>query len=133
MRISDWSSDVCSSDLLLVPDIGLAHCGRGNPRRYRCPAQRSCDLFLAACRRRSSVPAGGRRAALRLSQWHLARDRLWQGRRSPLSTRSEERRVGKECVSTCSSRCAPYHFTTKQNLSTNIYLPIINFISIYKL
>src|SRR3546814_5990214 len=90
MRISDWSSDVCSSDLLLVPDIGLAHCGRGNPRRYRCPAQRSCDLFLAACRRRSSVPAGGRRAALRLSQWHLARDRLWQGRRSRLEEQTSE-------------------------------------------
>src|SRR3546814_16941591 len=24
-------------------------------------------------------------------------------------TRSEERRVGKECVSTCRSRCSPYH------------------------
>ena len=27
----------------------------------------------------------------------------------PMSTRSEERRVGKECVSTCRSRWSPYH------------------------
>src|SRR3546814_15249575 len=27
----------------------------------------------------------------------------------PGETRSEERRVGKECVSTCRSRCSPYH------------------------
>src|SRR3546814_12057231 len=31
--------------------------------------------------------------------------------------RSEERRVGKECVSTCRSRCSPYHYT---KTNTNI-------------
>src|SRR3546814_13969303 len=31
-----------------------------------------------------------------------------EGQRQPV-VRSEERRVGKECVSTCRSRCAPYH------------------------
>src|SRR3546814_19138672 len=35
----------------------------------------------------------------------------------PLEQRSEERRVGKECVSTCSSRWSPYHY--KKN--TSIY------------
>ena len=29
--------------------------------------------------------------------------------RQPSMTRSEERRVGKECVSTCRSRWSPYH------------------------
>src|SRR3546814_19123496 len=29
--------------------------------------------------------------------------------RQRLATRSEERRVGKECVSTCRSRWSPYH------------------------
>src|SRR3546814_1030228 len=74
MRISDWSSDVCSSDL------------RGNdPHRERRPFGR-----IAGARRR---PISGPR---------------WRGvpaRRD----RSEERRVGKECVSTCRSRWSPYH------------------------
>src|SRR3546814_15320542 len=32
---------------------------------------------------------------------------------------SEERRVGKECVSTCRSRWSPYHCKTKDNVSNN--------------
>src|SRR3546814_8180353 len=72
MRISDWSSDVCSSDL--APSL---------PRSP--PASR-----------RSSLP---RPPAL------LSSRRPYQPRRR----RSEERRVGKECVSTCRSRWSPYH------------------------
>src|SRR3546814_4599672 len=81
MRISDWSSDVCSSDLgRLFACAGPAgRPGVHGPDRethHRPRAQ------LAAHR----LPAGlGYRA-------HAA------GRRS------EERRVGKECVSTCRSR-----------------------------
>src|SRR3546814_2955141 len=83
MRISDWSSDVCSSDLHVRrrcecdPDRR-----RADPRRiYRPPP-------LSARRQ-------GRRARTRRS--------AHEGRRS------EERRVGKECVSTCRSRWSPYH------------------------
>src|SRR3546814_1382231 len=65
MRISDWSSDVCSSDLDAVPQ---GHRQQGHRRR------------------RLSVGDGGAEAH-----------------------RSEERRVGKECVSTCRSRWSPYH------------------------
>src|SRR3546814_3963682 len=72
MRISDWSSDVCSSDL---------------SRSYR-------DLFH---RRKLRRPQHRR---YRRGYGHL-------GMR--LSPRSEERRVGKECVSTCRSRWSPYH------------------------
>src|SRR3546814_15800806 len=32
-----------------------------------------------------------------------------------LAFRSEERRVGKECVSTCRSRWSPYHYTKKKH------------------
>src|SRR3546814_16184771 len=32
----------------------------------------------------------------------------------PFSLRSEERRVGKECVSTCRSRCSAYHYKQKK-------------------
>src|SRR3546814_2944321 len=72
MRISDWSSDVCSSDL---------------PRRLT-PGRRA-------------VYAGG---PARLAELVDARDLKSRGRK-----RSEERRVGKECVSTCRSRWSPYH------------------------
>src|SRR3546814_1227185 len=74
MRISDWSSDVCSSDLHGVVSI-------------------SSPAFCIALRRRDGP---GRRRM---------RDRA---RKRPRG-RSEERRVGKECVSTCRSRWSPYH------------------------
>src|SRR3546814_1876791 len=64
MRISDWSSDVCSSDLGQIIDHPCPKCdGRGEIEQE--------DALTV--------------------------------------TRSEERRVGKECVSTCRSRWSPYH------------------------
>src|SRR3546814_2929644 len=80
MRISDWSSDVCSSDLRR--DVDRAD------RLHR--ADRS-DVESA------QKPHG--RGKLH------GRDRAG----SEESSRSEERRVGKECVSTCRSRWSPYH------------------------
>src|SRR3546814_1935818 len=65
MRISDWSSDVCSSDLQLAVD--------------------------------------------ELRRLHLVIARLVQAGAQIGLQRSEERRVGKECVSTCRSRWSPYH------------------------
>src|SRR3546814_13064022 len=93
MRISDWSSDVCSSDL----DDSGARPPRG--------AQPDRDRLAAAVRR----PGTGDRAAGALAH----RDALPQlsGHRSlgdQIPLRSEERRVGKECVSTCRSRWSPY-------------------------
>src|SRR3546814_11912586 len=50
------------------------------------------------------VPADGRPYSARLDQaYEDWRDEL------PMTLRSEERRVGKECVSTCRSRWSPYH------------------------
>src|SRR3546814_4139364 len=72
MRISDWSSDVCSSDLRGRPAGGKAPPGRSDRR----------------CRQSLGSQPGER---------HLH------------GGRSEERRVGKECVSTCRSRWSPYH------------------------
>src|SRR3546814_2897490 len=74
MRISDWSSDVCSSDLMIAILFGL-----GGP----------CHQALDG-------------------------HRLHRTQSFPTTTvcgpgRSEERRVGKECVSTCRSRWSPYH------------------------
>src|SRR3546814_3374321 len=72
MRISDWSSDVCSSDL--QPSL------------------------------LDETPHGDRRDKLVIDQTKPLAPR----RRRP-DDRSEERRVGKECVSTCRSRWSPYH------------------------
>src|SRR3546814_8168771 len=63
MRISDWSSDVCSSDLTTPAPSSL----------YRKPADHPTGKTLGTF------------------------------------SRSEERRVGKECVSTCRSRWSTYH------------------------
>src|SRR3546814_5307906 len=89
MRISDWSSDVCSSDLLMfiatlsLSEFSLEKEGvAGDDRLAR--GQAGDDLG----------PPGAARP-----------DR--DGSR--LEARSEERRVGKECVSTCRSRWSPYH------------------------
>src|SRR3546814_10264769 len=91
MRISDWSSDVCSSDL---------------PEGARPVA------VAAHGDRPAGGPAGGgRRGGGRLRHGVLrAGPHLGRGAaRVPPRFRSEERRVGKECVSTCRSRWSPYH------------------------
>src|SRR3546814_10774053 len=77
MRISDWSSDVCSSDLDVVPGL------RGHPEDLLDPP----DPVL---QRRDVDVERGRGVGQRALPEQLAR--------------SEERSVGKECVSTCRSR-----------------------------
>src|SRR3546814_9824151 len=74
MRISDLSSDVCSSDLRRAPDRRVL--GGGRLDRFRIEIEFSCG-----------------------------RARGIHG----VASRSEERRVGQECVSTCRSRWSPYH------------------------
>src|SRR3546814_8017571 len=71
LRISDWSTDVCSSDLFDArPDVAES-------------AQ--------------ALPFEGLRRGLRFETVSFRHDS------------SEERRVGKECVSTCTSRWATYN------------------------
>src|SRR3546814_20790558 len=106
MRISDWSSDVCSSDLLgwgchgrLSDDLG----GKGPFLNGRGPD--------AAC-----LQTSGRHfdKAFPAVPSLLA---LFGGGRFPGGNRfvsSEERRVGKECVSACRSRWSPSHYKNKQ-------------------
>src|SRR3546814_11326369 len=110
MRISDWSSDVCSSDLLRARLRLL----RG--RRARAVA---CDIILQLralrilrrLRRRKLRDALGALAlevvvAARIER-HLAA--LQMEDMVDDIVRSEERRVGKEGVSTCRSRWSPYN------------------------
>src|SRR3546814_8959088 len=90
MRISDWSSDVCSSDLR---DAAAEEDGIG---RLQAVERR---------RRFAGNDLQGRRAeALGVVGDHGATLGLALD-----GERSEERRVGTACVSTCSSRWSPYH------------------------
>src|SRR3546814_11073904 len=99
MRISDWSSDVCSSDLILrlaLPQhlARAALVGSGDMRAEsdRLALQPVADAL---------VQPGERAAADEQDVGGVDLPVLLLG------LRSEERRVGKECVSTCRSRCSP--------------------------
>src|SRR3546814_4218329 len=81
MRISDWSSDVCSSDLARS--------------RLRAKAVANPDTISARWTETARVNAKARCAQDDVLNVSLVR--------------SEERRVGKEGVSTCRSRWSPYH------------------------
>src|SRR3546814_9719242 len=99
MRISDWSSDVCSSDLVR----------RGQARVLAgAEAQLARILFLALGRVVADVGVQAliARPAAELAEFHEFRMR--GGDVIGLAERSEERRVGKECVSKCRSRWSPY-------------------------
>src|SRR3546814_7753200 len=105
MRISDCSSDVCSSDLaasprvVFFPTVVPTNLGFLVQGPYRTTPSRD------------NIPRG--------EQWnqHLVKETSsllveamrWMRDNELLETRSEERRVGNACVSTCRSRWSPYH------------------------
>src|SRR3546814_2046452 len=94
MRISDWSSDVCSSDLSEKVRRRLLESLQAGLR-----AAPAADLAWIALRRMLdavSQVVPQRRAAVAVFGY--------QGGDHLIVERSEERRVGKECVSTCRSR-----------------------------
>src|SRR3546814_12488613 len=100
MLISDWSSDVCSSDL-------HGDGGKADPVGIDLPSL-GTELEPALHTAESQAP-----------QPHREREEGQKGEPSAATgndqteggdgRRSEERRVGKECVSTCRSRWSPYH------------------------
>src|SRR3546814_20874219 len=104
MRISDWSSDVCSSDLTHAnTEFGM------NGTVATHDAQKILADFRDHLSRHDKPLAflfgAGTSCAVRV---------IAQGAPTPLipavaGLRSEERRVGKECVSTVRSRWAPDH------------------------
>src|SRR3546814_18354611 len=101
MRISDWSSDVCSADLAVARrDKGAGGAGPAH-RRQGAGGRARAD------RRAQQMGRGGR--SLR------ADHRRSRGARGS----SDERRVGKECVSTFRYRWYPYHYKNNQSYSLN--------------
>src|SRR3546814_18059856 len=106
MRISDWSSDVCSSDL-------------GRPAARGAGADRAGDRPAVDHPRRGRPDQGddpiGRPGGSDGGDGNAARPPVARpARRADALGRSEERRVGKECVSTCRSRWSPYHYKKKK-------------------
>src|SRR3546814_19568032 len=100
MRISDWSSDVCSSDL----EVEEVHVGRRIEATQRAVQIDGCGL---------------ERDRHALGNHHLHADAgedvvLDAVDRLLVIIRSEERRVGKECVSTCRTRWSRYHYKKKK-------------------
>src|SRR3546814_11737946 len=110
MRISDWSSDVCSSDLGISRFSGAAW---ANKHVEECLAGVDARAWFIRSALKRRDPFGAphrdhRRKIVYGETWlsaivnDLLQDLLFDDR-------SEERSVGKECVSTCRSRCSPDH------------------------
>src|SRR3546814_14118746 len=111
MRISDWSSDVCSSDLEVN--------ARGRPLRELATLPATAGDTV-----RLTVDGGLQSYAARRLGDHSGSVVIMDCTNGDIlamtsmpAYRSEERRVGKECVSTCRSRWSTYHYkqTYKQN------------------
>src|SRR3546814_14702533 len=108
MRISDWSSDVCSSDLLVTWSR------RKRTRRITWGSPTTPS---------KSVRKGGARSqhctAPSTPNWNARSSVSTNCPSSNTPCRSEERRVGKECVRTCTSRWSPHHY--KKNIPDTEY------------
>src|SRR3546814_19756498 len=135
MRISDWSSDVCSSDLDLMVDSLCVGSLPPSSRRISPTGDWISGLRTDCCeaggarrRRLSTSFFSGRipcASIVTTPGWRICGTRAVQihrGKTTCFNTsqenheegiRSEERRVGKECVSTCRSRWSPYNEKTK--------------------
>src|SRR3546814_15829595 len=120
MRISDWSSDVCSSDLTAV----RGHFGEKTVARsisIWLPGVLKVDPFPdpSLTQYEWYVPVDGdhhlyfqmlgRQVSSEAERDDFTREFHDKWVDLALNGRSEERRVGKECVSPCRSRWSPYH------------------------
>src|SRR3546814_15338473 len=105
MRISDWSSDVCSSDLkTTLANALLAEIAATGDRVLVLE-----DTVELQCTARDHVPLRTRMGVVTMQELVRATMRLRPDRVVVGEVRSDERRVGKECVSTCRSRWSPFH------------------------
>src|SRR3546814_19146541 len=129
MRISDWSSDVCSSDLfppvirtlnsLLKGDAMLGEALRLIRVYHDLKQKQAAERLEVSTSYLSEIERGLKTPTLDIIQRYATvfdmpvssimffSENLDQ--KSTLDQRSDERRVGKVCVSTCRSRWSPYH------------------------
>src|SRR3546814_3332819 len=91
MRISDWSSDVCSSDLARHAKVGM-------PRRRKPRKAEVGEHHQHEAQQHRAFHADARIKPAADEDAHQI---------GPEAHSSEARRVGKECVSTCRSRWSP--------------------------
>src|SRR3546814_18313449 len=119
MRIRDWSSDVCSSDLKMclpepralieapperqVLSLGAAVEMRPSEQRDRVLRVAGAQPGLSATELAEAAAVSPAVVRKLVELGALAATAV------PAFRRSEERRVGKECVSSCRSRWSPYH------------------------
>src|SRR3546814_13463104 len=116
MRISDLSSDVCSSDLIEGRTIGivanqplvLAGVLDINSSKKAARFVRFCDAFEIPIITFVDVP-GFLPGTAQEYNGIIKHGAKLLFAYAEATVRSEERRVGKECVSTCRSRWSPYN------------------------
>src|SRR3546814_13236279 len=106
MRISDWSSDVCSSDLRINPNIAAISLVRKGQVIFSIDDEGGSG---------EALQDGLHRLTFTLPVFSEGGQQLILSVQLP---RSEERRVGRECVSPCGSRWSPYR---SKNISTVRY------------
>src|SRR3546814_16870616 len=108
MRISDWSSDVCSSDLAsgtpVLKDVYDTQGGLNDPKQY----VEAYGFSINA-----TAELTGALTLRSISAWR---------KDSSASPRSEERRVGTECGSTCRSRWSPYPYKKQKVIDMNLLI-----------
>src|SRR3546814_18058270 len=97
MRISDWSSDVCSSDLLNreLRVTKLQYSVQTGIQLDQVTDEQLRDGTGFSVTRNETVKAASARSSVKYD------------------LRSEERSVGNECVSPCRSRWSPFHYKKK--------------------
>src|SRR3546814_13295425 len=114
MRISDWSSDVCSSDLACAPKVAAPTRAANRARDSilfllivfdSCSGHRTRGREAISVRRAPAGCLGGRRCKEKMGP----QARSISAESGMVCSRSEESRVGKECVHTCRFRWSPYN------------------------
>src|SRR3546814_20710921 len=113
MRISDWSSDVCSSDLQGGTLAALKM--RLGDDRFEGIDEDGQTKFFHELVRGLFDPNKVPEADLRRYDLNVVAH--WQA--ITAQRRSEERRVGKACVSTCRSRWSPYNSKKTSKITIN--------------